>query len=63
MYALASKPSTSNEAYDTLETVFGGDAFTDHDALDALVEVLNVSEESAKRELNALFQIGAIEEV
>lgn len=63
MYALGQKPSTPNEAYDVLESVFGGNEFTGQDAADALADVLNMSEAAAKNELNSLYQIGAIEDV
>jgi len=62
MYILGDRPTTPSEAYDTLENVFGGDAFSGEDALETLVEVMNTSEQTAKTELNNLFRVGAIEE-
>lgn len=62
MYILASKPATASEAYDTLETVFGGDEFSARDAADALMEVMEMSEAEARAELSRLLQAGVIEE-
>jgi len=63
MYTLGEKPQTPNESYDTLETVFGGGEFSARDATDALMEVMEMSEPSAKAELGTLLRMGAIEEV
>lgn len=60
MYILGNKPSTPNEAYDTLETVFSADEFSGQEAVDALMEVLELSEGAAKNELNSLYRIGAV---
>lgn len=60
MYTLSEKPSTPNAAYEVLETVFPTEAFTGQEALDALMEVMELSEAAAKNELNTLYRIGAI---
>jgi len=62
MYVLESKPQTPNEAYDTLETVFGGGSFDGRDAADALMEVMELTESEAQRELSTLLRLGVIVE-
>ena len=62
MYTLGNKPSTPNAAYEVLETVFPSEEFSGQEALDALMEVMELSESAAKNELNTLYRIGAIED-
>lgn len=62
MYILGERPATPNSAYDTLENVFGGDEFSAQEATSALTEVMEISESTARTELNNLFRTGAVTE-
>jgi len=62
MYILQGTPSTPNEYYDTLNTVFGGNTFSTTEAQDALTNVHGITPEAAMRELSALLSAGIIAE-
>ena len=62
MYILGNPPRTSNEAFDSLENVFGSEEFSAGDAVTVLEEVLDLDSGRARGEFNRLVRSGAIEE-
>ena len=61
-YILGDPPRTSNEAFEALDRVFGGDEFSANEAEEVLEETLDISVSEALNELRRLIRSGAIEE-
>ena len=62
-FILANPPRTSNEAFEALDRVFGGDEFSIGEAEEVLKETLDMSSSEARNELSRLLRSGCIEEV
>jgi len=61
-YVLGEAPRGQSEAFEALERVFGGDEFSAREAEEVLAEVLELSPNEAKNELNRLIRSRAVEE-
>jgi len=59
-FALGEVPRGPNEAYDVLQNVFSGSEFEEDEAVDTLVEVMDMDISQARREVNTLRNMGAI---
>ena len=61
-YVLGDPPQTSNEAFEALDRVFGGEEFSADEAEQVLKETLDMNPDEARDELRRLMRSGAIEE-
>ncbi len=59
-YTLAEPPKMDNEAFNALEGAFGADNFSQEDAVQVIVNTLNVSYASAVGSLRSLINIGSV---
>jgi len=63
MYVLGNPPRTPNEAFSTLDNVFGAEEFSASEAQEVLEEVLDLSSSEARNSLRSLIRIESVEEV
>lgn len=62
MYILTGTPGSQNDAFDTLEEVFGSSEFSADDAIEALEEVLEMDTSEAQSALKRLIRMNVLEE-
>ena len=61
-YVLGGPPRTQSEAFDALESVFGGEEFSEREAQTVFEEALDMSFDEARNELGRLLRSGVVEE-